>query len=36
MSHAKGIFEQARLNFTDVVRPPFGKLLERTVDFLLR
>lgn len=36
MSHAKGIFEQARLNFTDVVRPPFGKLFERTVDFLLR
>jgi coniferyl-aldehyde dehydrogenase len=36
MSHAKGIFEQARLNFTDAVRPPFGKLLERTVDFLLR
>ncbi len=36
MSHAKGIFEQARLNFTDVVRPPFGKLFERIVDFLLR
>jgi coniferyl-aldehyde dehydrogenase len=26
MSHARGIFEQARLNFTEVVRPPFGKL----------
>ncbi len=36
MSHAKGIFEQGRLNFTDAVRPPFGRMFERTVNFLLR
>src|SRR5215471_4398077 len=29
LSHAKGIFEQARFNFTDAIRPPFGRLFER-------
>jgi coniferyl-aldehyde dehydrogenase len=36
MSHAKGVFEQSRLNFTDLIRPPFGKLIERVMDLLLR
>jgi len=36
MSHAKGVFEQASFNLTDVIRPPFGKLIERLVKFMLR
>ena len=32
MSHAKGVFEQARFNLTDLLRPPYGKVF----DFLLR
>ncbi|WP_051953139.1 coniferyl aldehyde dehydrogenase [Methylocapsa aurea] len=36
LSHSRGVFEQAKVNLTDVVRPPFGKLFERLVDFLLR
>jgi coniferyl-aldehyde dehydrogenase len=36
MSHAKGVFEQASLNLTDLIRPPFGKLIERVVNFMLR
>jgi coniferyl-aldehyde dehydrogenase len=36
MSHAKAIFEQGTLNFIDIMRPPFGKLFERAVHFLMR
>jgi coniferyl-aldehyde dehydrogenase len=36
LSYAKGIFEQARFNFTDVIRPPFGRLFERVIGFLTR
>jgi Aldehyde dehydrogenase family len=36
LSHAKGIFEQARFNFTDAIRPPFGRLFERVIGFLTR
>lgn len=36
LSHAKGVFEQARFNLTDAVRPPFGRLAERVVNFLMR
>lgn len=36
MSHAKGVFQQAALNGTDIIRPPFGTWFERFVDFLLR
>jgi coniferyl-aldehyde dehydrogenase len=36
LSHAKGVFEQATLNLTDVVRPPFGKLVEYVVSFMMR
>jgi coniferyl-aldehyde dehydrogenase len=32
MSHPKGVFEQARFNLTDLLRPPFGKVF----DLLLR
>jgi len=36
LSHAKGVFEQAGLNLTDIIRPPFGRLIERLVEFMLR
>ena len=36
LSHAKAVFQQSKLNFTDLIRPPFGKWFERTVAFLLR
>jgi coniferyl-aldehyde dehydrogenase len=36
LSHAKAIFEQADFNLTDLIRPPFGKLIERVVGFMLR
>ncbi|MEP6472620.1 MAG: aldehyde dehydrogenase family protein, partial [Gemmatimonadota bacterium] len=36
MSHAKGIFEQAGWNLSDIARPPFGKLFERAIGLLLR
>ena len=36
MSHAKGVFEQARFNFTDMIRPPFGKLFDFLVNSALR
>jgi coniferyl-aldehyde dehydrogenase len=36
MSHAKGVFEQSTVNFTDLIRPPFGKLIERVMDLMLR
>ena len=32
MSHAKGVFEQARFNLTDLIRPPYTRIF----DFLLR
>jgi len=33
MSHAKGVFEQAKLNFGDIIRPPFGKLFDLIVSY---
>ena len=36
MSHPKGVFQQAKFNLTDAVRPPFGGLFERWVSFLMR
>jgi coniferyl-aldehyde dehydrogenase len=36
MSHAKGVFEQARLNVIDLMRPPFGRWFNRTMGYLLR
>jgi hypothetical protein len=35
MSHVKGIFLQSDLNITAALRPPFGKLFDRVVGFLL-
>lgn len=36
LSHAKGVFVQSRLNMADVVRPPFGRMAERVLAYLLR
>jgi coniferyl-aldehyde dehydrogenase len=35
-SHAKGIFEQSTFNLTDIIRPPFGKVIERLMKLMLR
>jgi coniferyl-aldehyde dehydrogenase len=36
LSHAKGVFEQATPNLTDIIRPPIGRLFDRLLNFLLR
>jgi len=36
LSHAKGIFEQSRWNFTGALRPPFGWVSNFVTQFLLR
>ena len=36
LSHAKAIFEQAAVNFMDLIRPPFGKWFELAMKWLLR
>jgi coniferyl-aldehyde dehydrogenase len=36
LSHAKGVFKQAKLNFADSIRPPFGRLFDRVLNHLLR
>jgi coniferyl-aldehyde dehydrogenase len=36
LSHAKGVFTQARWNFADLLRPPFGRLTNSILKFLLR
>jgi coniferyl-aldehyde dehydrogenase len=36
LSHAKGVFEQARFSLTDAVRPPFGWVVERVAGFMMR
>jgi coniferyl-aldehyde dehydrogenase len=36
LSHAKGVFEQARWNFSGSVRPPFGALAKLVINLLLR
>ena len=33
---SKGVFEQAKFNLTDAVRPAFGRIFERVVTFLMR
>jgi coniferyl-aldehyde dehydrogenase len=35
-SHAKGVFTQSRFNAVSLMRPPCGKLFERTLALLLR
>ncbi len=36
MSHAKGVFTQATLNGTDLIRPPFGKVFGYVARYFLR
>ncbi len=36
LSHAKGVFTQAKWNFADMVRAPFGQMTDRVLGFLLR
>ena len=36
LSHAKGIFTHGRLSIPDMLRAPFGRLLELALDFMLR
>lgn len=36
MSHARGIFIQSRHNIGNLLRPPFGKLAEWVIKFMLR
>ena len=36
MSHAKGVFDQARVNFTDLLRPPYSKVFDLLVKWTLR
>ncbi|WP_246755738.1 coniferyl aldehyde dehydrogenase [Bradyrhizobium sp. CCBAU 53338] len=36
LSHAKGIYEQGRWNGSTLLRPPFGKMAERIIGFVLR
>ena len=35
-SHAKSVFIQSRVNAVGLMRPPYGKLFERMLGFLLR
>jgi len=34
-SHQKGVFEQARLNTTGLLTPPYGKFMNRMMNFLI-
>jgi coniferyl-aldehyde dehydrogenase len=36
LSHAKGIFEQGRWNFIELLRAPFGSLADTLLKFFLR
>jgi coniferyl-aldehyde dehydrogenase len=36
MSHAKGVFQQASVNMTDLVRPPYSKLFDLLLKFVIR
>lgn len=36
LSHAKGIYEQGRLNTTTLLRAPFGKMADRILSVVLR
>jgi coniferyl-aldehyde dehydrogenase len=36
LSHAKGVFQQARFNLTDLFRPPYGKVFDQLIRFTLR
>lgn len=36
MSHAKGVFEQARFNLTDLIRPPYTRIFDLLLRWNLR
>jgi coniferyl-aldehyde dehydrogenase len=36
MNHLKGVFTQGNVNFTDLFRPPYGKILDLLVKWTLR
>ncbi|MEJ0040458.1 MAG: coniferyl aldehyde dehydrogenase [Gammaproteobacteria bacterium] len=36
LSHAKGVFTQARWNFASLIRPPFGRITDSILKVLLR
>ena len=36
LSHAKGVFEQARWNMTGALRPPFGLITRFVTWYLMR
>ncbi len=36
LSHAKGVFQQARWNFAGVARAPFGRITDLVLSYLLR
>jgi coniferyl-aldehyde dehydrogenase len=36
LSHAKGVFAQSRLNFAALLRPPFGRVTDLVLRYLLR
>jgi coniferyl-aldehyde dehydrogenase len=36
LSHAKGVFTQARWNLADMVRAPFGRMTDRVLGYMLR
>jgi coniferyl-aldehyde dehydrogenase len=36
LSHAKGVFEQAKWNFTGLLRAPFGRMTDFVLTYLLR
>lgn len=36
LSHAKGIYEQGRWNTIELFRPPYGKLVERILNLMIR
>jgi coniferyl-aldehyde dehydrogenase len=36
MSHAKAVFRQARFNLADLFRPPFGRVFDFLLGFMLR
>jgi coniferyl-aldehyde dehydrogenase len=36
LSHAKGVFQQGRVNFANFFRPPFGKIFDLLLKIMLR
>jgi coniferyl-aldehyde dehydrogenase len=36
LSHAKGVFTQAKWNFSGLMRPPFGRIADLVLAYMLR